>query len=486
MKHAAHIIVAFIVLFWVAGCGGEAATATPAPTNTPQPTDTPPLTDTPKPTDTPTPTDTPEPTNTPTPAPTNTLTPEPTELPAEEPPSPDVQSVEVLQSLSYFDDRLGWAHIIGLLANNSEQPLRSLRVLASLLDAEGKFFNSASTVALINLTLPGEAVPFHFMLSDAPELADYELVAKFDAADDDDVTETCREFGIKDATGRADAQGYNISGLVENRCDTRVDFVRVVGSVFDAKGQLIGVGMTIAKLDVLAPGQSSPFELILTDVSAEEATRFALLAEADVTEQPAAEEETGQAVEILQSSTYTGGLDIQHIIGVVRNNTDRPFKFVEIVASTFDEEGKFVDSGTTFAMVQVFLPDEVVPFELSFFDAPAFASYELAVEFDEADSDDLKETCREFEISGAAGSADFIGYEIIGQVTSGCADTVKFVEIIGAVYDAEGRLIGVDLGFSELDELAPGATSPFALTLIGVEAGEVATFELVVEGTVKD
>jgi hypothetical protein len=329
-------------------------------------------------------------------------------------------------------------------------------------------------------------VPFHFMLSDAPELADYELVAKFDAATDDDVAQTCRDFGFRDATGKADAQGYNISGLVENRCDTRVDFIRVIGSVFDAEEQLISVGTTIAKLDALSPKQSSPFELILTDVTAEEAASFALLAEADVTEEPAAEEQAGPAVEILQSSTYTGGLEIPHIIGVVRNNTDRPFKFVEIVASTFDEDGVFVDSRTTFAMVELLLPGEVVPFELLFFDAPAFASYELAVEFTEADPDDLNETCREFEISDAAGSADSFGYEITGQVTSGCADTVEFVEIIAAVYDAEGRLIGADFIFSELDELAPGATSPFALLLTGVKASEVARFELVVEGTVKD
>jgi len=481
MKHATQIIIAFIVLFWVAGCGGEAATATPGPTNTPRPTRTPP------PTDTPTPTDTPEPTRTPTLAPTNTPLPQPTPTPEPSaPPSPDDQPVEVLQSRSYFDDDLGWAHIIGLLANNSEQPLRSVRVLASLLDAGGELFNNASTVALINLTLAGEVVPFHFMLSNAPELADYELVAKFDVATEEDVAATCRNFGIRDAAGRADEQGYNISGLVENGCDTRVDFIRVIGSVFDAQDQLIGVGTSIAQLDALAPGQASPFELILTDVSAEEAASFALLAEADVTELPGAVGETGPAVEILQSGIYTGGLDIPFIIGVLRNNTDRPLKFVEIVASTFDDGGKFAGSGSTFAMVQVLLPGEVAPFEMSFFDAPPFASYELAAEFDEADPDDLQKTCREFEISDVAGSADVVGYEITGQVTSGCADTVKWVEIISAVYDAEGDLIGVDLSYSELDELAPGATSPFGLLLTGVDADEVATFELVVEGTVKD
>ena len=487
MKHAIYIIIAFVVLVGAAGCRGEAATATPTPTNTPQPTNTPPPTDTPSSTMTMTPTSTPEPTNTPaptptnTPAPTNTPTPEPTE-----PPLPDVQPVEVLQSMSYFDDRLGWANIMGLLVNNSGQPLRSVRVLASLIDAEGQLFNHAATVALINLTLPGEAVPFHFALSNAPELADYELEPQFDEATDDDVATTCRDFEIRDATGKADPQGYNISGLAENHCDTRVDFIRVVGSVFDAQDQLIGVGRTIAKLDTAAPGQSSPFELILPDVSAEEAASFALLVEADVVEQPTAEQDAGPAVEILQSSVYTGGLDIQRIIGVLRNNTDRPLRFVEVVASTFDDDAKFLDSGTTYAMVRVLLPGEVAPFELSFSDSPTFASYELALEFDEAEPDDLGKTCREFEISDAAGNASPAGYEITGQVTNGCADTVKFVQVIAAIYDATGRLMSVNFIFSELDELAPGVTSPFALLLTRVEADEVATFELLVEGTVKD
>jgi hypothetical protein len=392
----------------------------------------------------------------------------------------------VLQSSSYFDERLGWANIIGVLVNNSDRPLRSVRVLASLLDAQGEKFNNASTVALINLTLSEETVPFHFMLSNAPQLADYELVTKFDEATDDDLATTCREFEFRDATGRTDPQGYNIGGLVENRCDTWVDFIRVAGSVFDAEDGLIGVGMGIAKLDGLAPGQASSFELILTDVSGEEAASFVLLAEADVSGETATEEGAEPAVEILQSGTYTGGLDIPFIIGVLRNNTDRPFKFVEIVASTFDEGGRFVGSGTTFAMVNVLLPGEVAPFELSFFDAPAFASYQLAVEFDEADDKDLQETCREFVISDAAGNADMFGYEITGRVTSGCADTVKLVQIIAAIYDAEGRLIGADFGYAELDELAPGGTSPFTLLLTRVNAAEAAAFKLLVEGTLKD
>jgi hypothetical protein len=484
MKPAPTLIIAFIVLFGVAACTGEAATTTPLPTKTARPTGTPSLTDTPMPTDTLTPTNTPEPTRTPTP--TQTPTAEPTEPLVDEPLSLDTQPVEVLKSRMYVDDRLGWTHIIGLLANRSEQPLRSLRVLASLLDAEGESFNNASTVALINLTLPGEAVPFHFMLSNAQELADYALVARFDEATDDDVAGTCRDFRFRDAVSKADAQGYKIIGLIENRCDTRVDFIRVIGSVFDANDQLIGVGTSIAQLDVLAPAQSSPFELILTDVRAEDAVSFALLAEGDIIEQSAAKEEVGPAVEMLQSSIYTGGLNIPYIIGVVRNNTERPLKFVEIVASTFDEDGTFVDSGTTFAMTQVLLPADVVPFELSFLDAPAFASYELAVEFDEVDPDDLKEICRAFEINDAAGSVDLFGYEITGQVTSGCVDTVESIEIIVAVYDAEGRLIGVDWSFPELDELALGATSPFGLLLTGVDAGAVASFELLVEGTTKD
>lgn len=103
------LIVALLLLWVGAACGGEDPTPTPtavaqvveeptetpvpptdtpAPTDTPEPTETPAPTDTPTPTDTPVPTDTPEPTATPTEVPTETATPTKTPVPVTNTPAP--------------------------------------------------------------------------------------------------------------------------------------------------------------------------------------------------------------------------------------------------------------------------------------------------------------------------------------------------------------------------------------------------------------
>lgn len=97
------LIVALLLLWGGAACGGEEVTPTatavaqivetptetavpptdtPAPTDTPMPTETPAPTDTATPTETPLPTDTPEPTATPTEVPTETPEPTNTAVPA--------------------------------------------------------------------------------------------------------------------------------------------------------------------------------------------------------------------------------------------------------------------------------------------------------------------------------------------------------------------------------------------------------------------
>jgi hypothetical protein len=65
MKNAALVVMLFVLLVTMAGCGVSQAQATP--TNTPVPTSTPVPTETPVPTNTPAPTNTPQPTYTPLP-----------------------------------------------------------------------------------------------------------------------------------------------------------------------------------------------------------------------------------------------------------------------------------------------------------------------------------------------------------------------------------------------------------------------------------
>ena len=514
MKISAGILVLSVVLCFGIGCGGDQATGTPEPTDTPAPiakvaaTHTPIPTSAPLPTHTPKPTETRDPARTPTPTqrlaatdtlmptktpeppdtPAPTMTPEPTDAPApeptKEPPSTGGRSVEVLQSLSYIDEDSGWAHIIGIVVNNSDKPLGFVKIVANLVDADGKSVDTDSTYALTELMLPGDVVPFDLLLPDPPEFKDYELVTEFDVARDTDLRLTCRDFEVKETSGVTGFLGYSIIGLVKSNCDGLVDFIAVAGSVYNAEGQLIGAGTTYARLDKLFPGGSSPFKLTLPDVNVEDAASFRLVVEADVMGEPPPEEGSASPAEILQSVTYTGTLGAQRIVGLLTNNGDQPLTFVEVIASIFDSDGRFVGSESTFAATDLLLPGDVVPFDVPFFD-DRFAGYQLLVQFTAADADDVTDQCRDFEINDAAQGAGLFGYEIKGVIANACADTVEYVKVVAAVYDMERNLIGVGFTYAELEELAPGATVPFEVLLIDVDATQAVSFDLIVEAEIK-
>lgn len=391
----------------------------------------------------------------------------------------------MLQSLSYREDSTGWLHIVGVLTNNTAQPVKFVKIVASLFDTDDQITGSEFTYALADLLMPAATVPFDLLVTEVPEYTRYELVLEFDEADDDDLAETCFDFEIRDTVGSASFLGYSITGLVENNCDVAVEFIELAGSVYDADGQLIDVGMTFAKLDRLAAGQSSPFELNFSNADAEAVDTFDLTVEADASDEPASAGDAASAVKVLQSVMYTDELDTQYIIGTLQNDSDNALWFVEVVASTYAED-RFVGSGTAYAMTDLMLPGDIVPFEMPFFDSPEFASYDLSIKVAVADADDIAITCRDLEIGDFSSSAGFLGYEIKGRVTNSCTATVEFVKVIGAVYDAKEQLIGVGLTYADLDELAPGATSPFALLLFNLDASQVASFRLIAEAEVRE
>jgi hypothetical protein len=405
--------------------------------------------------------------------------------PTAEPTERETGPVAVLQSLSYIEGSTEWVHIVGVLGNHTDQPVKFVKVVASLFDTDDRFTGSEFTYALVDLILPGATVPFDLLITDVPEFARYELALEFDEADDDDLSVLCFDFEIRDAEGSAGFLGYSINGLIENNCGATVEFVEIMGSVYDADSRLIDVAMTFAKLEELAPGQASPFELSFSNANVEAVASFELNVEAELSDAAALTGDAVPAVVVLQSVMYTDELGTQHIIGTLQNNSENALWFVQVIASTYADD-KFIGSGTAYAMTDLMLPGDVVPFEVMFFDSSGFASYDLAVESVPADAADLAETCRDLDIGDFTSNAGFLGYEIKGRVTNSCPTSVEFVKIVGAVYNVKEQLIGVGLTYTDLDELAPGTTSSFDLLLFNVDASQVASFKLIAEAEVKE
>ena len=70
--------------------------------------------------------------------------------------------------------------------------------------------------------------------------------------------------------------GY-VRGEVKNTGNVDSDFVVVIATFFDATGKVIGRGLTIVDVDVLAAGASAPFEVIYLDANADQVVSYELI-----------------------------------------------------------------------------------------------------------------------------------------------------------------------------------------------------------------
>jgi hypothetical protein len=57
-----------------------------------------------------------------------------------------------------------------------------------------------------------------------------------------------------------DVGWFHIVGEVQNNSDTPVEFVKVVATLYDDAGQVVGTDFTYTEIDVIPPGGKSPFE----------------------------------------------------------------------------------------------------------------------------------------------------------------------------------------------------------------------------------
>jgi len=230
-------------------------TYTPLPTHTPEeplPTYTPPPTYTPYPTYTkpPKPTNTPRPTNTPTLAATNTPVPADTPKPTQAAARPDL---EILSHQSYVD--LAWFHIVGEVRNNSSVPIEYVKIVATLYDVTGKVAGTDYTYTDIDVIPPGGKAPFETGTDEWAGTTQYKLQVQGSPGD-----LPRQDLVILSHDSYVDGDWLHVRGEVQNTGETEAKYVKVVVTLYDAADQVVGMDYTYCELDVIPPGETSPFE----------------------------------------------------------------------------------------------------------------------------------------------------------------------------------------------------------------------------------
>lgn len=221
--------------------------STPAPT----PTLTPASTSTPTPTGTATPTLTPSNTSTPTLSPTPSPTRTPTAVP-----------VEVLPNHSDYVDSIDNLWIVGEVQNNTSDYLRFVRITANVFDGEGQLLDTNFSYIDLDSLSPHEKTCFDVLFSDEPAgWSYYEFEVRYRTGGEPQPSLT-----VFNDRGSYDSifGWYKIIGQVRNDHGSRVEYVKPVGTVYDASGTVVGCGFTYVNATDLDPGQTSSFEMLFT------------------------------------------------------------------------------------------------------------------------------------------------------------------------------------------------------------------------------
>jgi hypothetical protein len=193
----------------------------------------------------------------------------PTDTPAPSPsPSPEPTAVTGLvefQGVTDYVSGTGSHYLVGEVLNQTGDSLRFVEVLATFYDGGGQAVGTGSTFAELSIVEPGSTAPFKLTTLDPPEVGDYDLRVDYETT-----TQAPIRLEIVGHSAAADGSGwYRVTGEVRNPHDFAVKFPEVVATYYNATHDVIRVEADFGDLDVLEPGQSSPFEVVLTDPPAD-------------------------------------------------------------------------------------------------------------------------------------------------------------------------------------------------------------------------
>lgn len=172
--------------------------------------------------------------------------------------------------------------------------------------------------------------------------------------------------------------------------------------------------------------------------------------------------------ELLGSRTYTDSAGNFHIVGEIKNITNRTWRFVEVTVPLLDAADRVIAAPTGSLFVEYLRPGESGAFHIIPENSTGLeAATKYAVHLNYLVTD-LPEGALEVtlgDIAAGAGGATRITGEVgnLGNVTA------TLVQISAALYDADDMLLDTTVGFT--DDIPAGAGVPFEL-VSGVQ-GEI-------------
>lgn len=180
-----------------------------------------------------------------------------------------VQDAIGFASLNAWVDRNSGLEVVGQIVNNSAGSLEFIRIEALLYDAENRLLATQDNFVSSDLVQPGEYAPFAIVFTEGmpPGTIRYELHASARYADVNSQTfYGAGNFSIS-SQAEFDSSGFLVvSGVVTNQGGRTANLVKVLVTIFDEGGRVIGTDTTLVDVQRLAPGEASTFSVIFVEL----------------------------------------------------------------------------------------------------------------------------------------------------------------------------------------------------------------------------
>ena len=170
---------------------------------------------------------------------------------------------------------------------------------------------------------------------------------------------------------------FHVAGEVRNNSPEYMEFVEIIGTVFDPAGQVVASDYIYTHADFVAPGETAGFDLTVVDGGSLGVSRYELEVQGEATsDRPA------PGLVIQGDSSSIDDIGDLHVVGLVVNQSDAPAEFVKIVGIFYTADGTVVRSDFTYTDLDIVAPGESTSFDLIVLEGASagIARYSLKVE----------------------------------------------------------------------------------------------------------
>jgi hypothetical protein len=168
-------------------------------------------------------------------------------------PTSNIPQLEILSHTSYVDGN--WLHIVGEVKNNSNYPMEYVKIVITLYDNNSKVVGTDFTYTELDVIPPGGKSPFESGTDEWTGTATYKL-----QVEGREGALGRQDLEVIDHSSYQDGDWLHVRGEVQNNGTTPAEYVKLILTLYDVNGEVIGMDFTYTMLDNIPPGGTSPFE----------------------------------------------------------------------------------------------------------------------------------------------------------------------------------------------------------------------------------